>query len=60
MIDTDLGLSGRWGVARAGFTELVTRVCSGEVGAIFGIEISRLACRFLQAGIRPNWNLTSM
>jgi DNA invertase Pin-like site-specific DNA recombinase len=43
VIDTDLGLSGRWGVARAGFTELVTRVCSGEVGAIFGIEISRLA-----------------
>ena len=26
-----------------GFTELVTRVCSGEVGAIFGIEITRLA-----------------
>jgi hypothetical protein len=31
-------------VAREGFTELVSRVCSGEVGAIFGIEISRLAC----------------
>jgi Resolvase, N terminal domain/Recombinase/Recombinase zinc beta ribbon domain len=30
-------------VARAGFTELVSKVCSGEVGAIFGIEISRLA-----------------
>jgi DNA invertase Pin-like site-specific DNA recombinase len=43
VIDTDLGVSGRWGVARAGFTELVTKVCSGEVGAIFGIEISRLA-----------------
>jgi DNA invertase Pin-like site-specific DNA recombinase len=43
VIDTDLGVSGRWGVARAGFTELVSRVCSGEVGAIFGIEISRLA-----------------
>jgi len=43
VIDTDLGVSGKWGVARAGFTELVTRVCSGEVGAIFGIEISRLA-----------------
>src|SRR5712691_642963 len=27
------------GVPRAGFTELVTRVCSGDVGAIFGIEI---------------------
>jgi excisionase family DNA binding protein len=43
MIDTDLGVSGRWGVPRAGFTELVGRVCAGEVGAIFGIEISRLA-----------------
>ena len=43
MIDTDLGISGKWGVAREGFTELVARVCSGEVGAIFGIEITRLA-----------------
>ena len=43
VIDTDLGCPGRWGVARDGFTELVARVCSGEVGAIFGIEISRLA-----------------
>jgi hypothetical protein len=32
LIDTDLGVSGRWGVARAGFIELVSRVCSGEVG----------------------------
>jgi len=43
VIDTDLGISGKWGVAREGFTELVTRVCSGGVGAIFGIEITRLA-----------------
>ncbi len=43
VIDTDLGVSGRWGVAREGFAELVMRVCSGQVGAIFGIEISRLA-----------------
>jgi excisionase family DNA binding protein len=43
VIDTDLGVSGKWGVPREGFTELVTRVCSGEVGAIFGIEITRLA-----------------
>ena len=43
MIDTDLGISGQWGVAREGFTELVTKVCSGDVGAIFGIEITRLA-----------------
>jgi excisionase family DNA binding protein len=43
VIDTDLGVSGRWGVVREGFAELVVRVCRGEVGAIFGIEISRLA-----------------
>jgi len=43
VIDADLGVSGKWGVARAGFTELVARVCSGDVGAIFGIEITRLA-----------------
>jgi DNA invertase Pin-like site-specific DNA recombinase len=43
VIDTDLGISGKWGAARAGFTELVTRVCAGGVGAIFGIEIIRLA-----------------
>ena len=43
MIDTDLGISGKWGVAREGFTELVTRMCRGDVGAIFGIEITRLA-----------------
>src|SRR5271157_3235823 len=43
VIDADLGVSGKWGVPREGFTELVTRVCSGEVGAIFGIEITRLA-----------------
>ncbi len=43
VIDTDLGISGRWGVTREGFDQLVVRVCRGEVGAIFGIEISRLA-----------------
>jgi DNA invertase Pin-like site-specific DNA recombinase len=43
VIDTDLGVSGKWGVAREGFTELVTQLCTGEVGAIFGIEITRLA-----------------
>jgi DNA invertase Pin-like site-specific DNA recombinase len=43
VIDTDLGVSGRFGVVREGFAELVSRVCSGQVGAIFGIEISRLA-----------------
>jgi DNA invertase Pin-like site-specific DNA recombinase len=43
VIDADLGVSGRTGAARAGFRELVGRVCVGEVGAIFGLEVSRLA-----------------
>src|SRR5260370_35303285 len=43
VIDTDLGISGKWGGAREGFTELVTRMCRGDVGAVFGIEITRLA-----------------
>jgi DNA invertase Pin-like site-specific DNA recombinase len=42
-IDADLGHSGRAGSPRPGFAELVKRVCLGEVGAIFGLEISRLA-----------------
>ena len=42
-IDADLGLSGRSASERTGFKELVSRVCLGEVGAIFGLEISRLA-----------------
>ncbi len=43
IIDADLGLSGRTASGRTGFKELVSRVCLGEVGAIFGLEISRLA-----------------
>jgi DNA invertase Pin-like site-specific DNA recombinase len=43
IIDADLGVSGRSGVVRTGFAEIVRRVCMGEVGAIFGLEISRLA-----------------
>jgi DNA invertase Pin-like site-specific DNA recombinase len=43
IIDTDLGVSGRSASGRSGFKELVSRVCVGEVGAIFGLEISRLA-----------------
>ncbi len=38
-----LGLSGRSAQGRAGFKEVVGRVCLGEVGAIFGLEVSRLA-----------------
>jgi DNA invertase Pin-like site-specific DNA recombinase len=43
VIDGDLGISGRDAHAREGYKELVGRVCLGEVGAIFGLEISRLA-----------------
>jgi DNA invertase Pin-like site-specific DNA recombinase len=43
IIDADLGLSGRSASSRSGFKQLVSRVCIGEVGAIFGLEISRLA-----------------
>lgn len=43
VIDADLGISGRTASTRAGFRELVGRVCVGEVGAIFGLEVSRLA-----------------
>jgi len=42
-IDADLGLSGRSASGRSGFKELVSRVCLGEVGAILGLEVSRLA-----------------
>lgn len=42
-IDADLGLSGRSATGRDGFKELVSRVCLGEVGAIVGLEVSRLA-----------------
>jgi DNA invertase Pin-like site-specific DNA recombinase len=42
-IDSDLGLSGRSAGGRGGFRELVSRVCLGEVGAILGLEVSRLA-----------------
>ncbi len=43
VIDADLGLSGRSAEGRSGFKDLVGRVCLGEVGAIFGLEISRFA-----------------
>jgi DNA invertase Pin-like site-specific DNA recombinase len=43
VIDADLGLSGRSAANRSGFKDLLARVCLGEVGAIFGLEVSR--CR---------------
>lgn len=43
VIDADLGRSGSGLVERPGFQRLVAEVCSGEVGAVFCIEASRLA-----------------
>src|SRR5579864_8764341 len=43
VIDDDLGRSGSGLVERPGFQRLVGEVCSGEIGAIFCIEASRLA-----------------
>jgi DNA invertase Pin-like site-specific DNA recombinase len=43
VIDDDLGRSGSGVVARPGFERLVALVCSGDVGAVFCIEASRLA-----------------
>lgn len=43
VIDADLGVSGRSTEGRDGFKGLVARVCLGEIGAIFGLEVSRLA-----------------
>ena len=43
VIDDDLGRSGSGIVERPGFERLVAMVCSGDVGAVFCIEASRLA-----------------
>lgn len=43
VIDEDLGVSGASTEGRDGFRKLVAQVCLGEVGAIFGLEVSRLA-----------------
>jgi DNA invertase Pin-like site-specific DNA recombinase len=43
VIDDDLGRSGSGLTARPGFERLVAMVCSGEVGAVFCMEASRLA-----------------
>src|ERR1700676_891787 len=42
VIDDDLGRSGS-GVNRPGFEKLLTAICEGRVGAVFAIEVSRLA-----------------
>jgi DNA invertase Pin-like site-specific DNA recombinase len=43
VIDADLGRSGAETSAREGFKDLVAEVGLGQVGIIFGIEVSRLA-----------------
>ena len=43
VIDDDLGRSGSGSVERPGFERLVAKVCSGDVGAVYCIEASRLA-----------------
>ena len=43
VIDEDLGISGSGRSQYLGFQHLVAQVSLGEVGAIFGLEISRLA-----------------
>ncbi len=41
VVDADLGVSGRFGSERDGYREIVARLCMGEVGAVFGLEVSR-------------------
>jgi DNA invertase Pin-like site-specific DNA recombinase len=43
VIDEDLGRSGASSAARTGFNHLVAEVGLGRIGAIFAIEVSRLA-----------------
>src|SRR6266704_1895351 len=43
VIDEDLGRTGSGLVERPGFQRLVAEVCTGQVGAVFCIEASRLA-----------------
>lgn len=43
IIDSDLGLTAAAAHHREGFKELVTKVTLGQVGIIFGSEVSRLA-----------------
>ena len=43
VIDEDLGKSGATAVGRTGFQRLVAEVNLGHAGAVFGLEVSRLA-----------------
>jgi hypothetical protein len=40
VVDADLGVSGRFGSDR-GYRQIVAGMCMGEVGAVFGLEVSR-------------------
>ncbi len=42
VIDDDLGRSGS-GISRPGFERLLAAICEGRVGAVFAVEVSRLA-----------------
>jgi DNA invertase Pin-like site-specific DNA recombinase len=42
VIDGDLGVSGRDAEPRESYKELVSKVCLGEIGAILGLEVTRL------------------
>ena len=42
-IDGDLGMGGAVAGSRRGFDQLCRKIAVGEVGAVFGIEVSRLA-----------------
>jgi hypothetical protein len=41
VVDADLGVSGRFGSQRDGYRQIVAQLCMGEVGAVFGLEVSR-------------------
>lgn len=43
VIDEDLGRSGASSAARTGFKQVVAEVGLGRIGAIFAVEVSRLA-----------------
>jgi DNA invertase Pin-like site-specific DNA recombinase len=43
IIDEDLGRSGSGIMERPGFSKMVALVCDGNIGAIFCLEVSRLA-----------------
>ena len=55
VIDADLGLSGRSADNRAGFKEIIARVCLGEVGAIFGLEQLKAKLGEANAGRAERW-----